>query len=221
MASNFYLHYQPVWADITLMAKFKDRATFFRNGFIAQFFLSTIFNIEIIMRKQKFHLTFVFEQHSLKVISRYMTPQIIHAAHALRVKHQKILLSFIGKYFWNRIPLSVGDQNYQNWWKNPFIVNLSQYWITFAVLLLIFIYIYHSYSFTIPSDKGLKKCSKQPENFQSFYDENMTLGDIIKAYNKTSGLPFYYFISINLIEWMFFYDRYACKYYFPKLKLIP
>lgn len=37
MASNFYLHYQPVWADITLMAKFKDRATFLRNAFIAQY----------------------------------------------------------------------------------------------------------------------------------------------------------------------------------------
>lgn len=37
MASNFYLHYQPVWADITLMAKFRDRATFFRNAFIAQY----------------------------------------------------------------------------------------------------------------------------------------------------------------------------------------
>lgn len=155
------------------------------------------------------------------VISRYMTSQIIHAAHGLQVKHQKILLSFIGKYFWNRIPLSVGDQNYQNLCKNPFIVNLSQYWITFAVLLLIFIYIYPSYSFTIPSDKGLKKCSKRPENFQSFYDENMTLSDIINTCNKTSGLPFYYFISINLIEWMFFYDRYARKYYFPELKLIP
>lgn len=155
------------------------------------------------------------------VISRYMTSQIIHAAHGLRVKHQKILLSFIGKYFWNTIPLSVGDQNYQNLCNNPLIVNLSQYWITFAVLLLIFIYVYPSYSFTIPSDKGLKKCSKQPKNFQSFYDENMTLGDIINTCNKTSGLPFYYFISINLIEWMFFYDRYACKYYFPELKLIP
>lgn len=124
-----------------------------------------------------------------------MTSQVIHAAHGLRVlKHQKILLSFIGKYFWNRIPLSVGDQTYQ------------------------YIYLYlPSYSFTIPSDKGLKKCSKQPATFQSFYDENLTLSDIINVF----CLLFYYFISINLIKWIFIYDRYACKYYFPELKLIP
>lgn len=170
------------------------------------------------MKNQKFHLTFVFEQHSHLSVHDFPN---YSCCTRVAGETSKILLSFIAKYFWNRIPLSVGDQNYQNLCKNPFIVSLSQYWIIFAVLLLIFIYIYPSYSFTIPSDKGLKKCSKQPENFQSFSDENMTLGDIINACNKTSGLPFYYFILINLIEWMFFYDRYACKYYFPELKLIP
>lgn len=170
------------------------------------------------MKNQKFHLTFVFEQHSH--LSVHDFPNYSCCTRVAGETSKNSVL-FHWKVFWNRIPLSVGDQNYQNLCKNPFIVNLSQYWLTFAVLLLIFIYIYPSYSCTIPSDKGLKKCSKRPENFQSFYDENMTLSDIINTCNKTSGLPFYYFISINLIEWMFFYDRYARKYYFPELKLIP